>query len=196
MTTGLSLPPLAGGLLVGGASRRFGRPKALEPLAGRTFAERIAEALAALTGEVVLLGGGEIPAALGGLPRCADAQGVRGPLAGVLAGLAARPDRAWLIAACDQPWLDGAALAWLVACRAPGRIAVLPRTTAERVEPFPGVYEPAARAVLERAARDGELSLQPFGRRPDVVTPRLPPALAAAWRDVDAPTDLEPPGAG
>lgn len=194
MTSSLSLPPLVGGLLVGGASRRFGRPKALEKLDGRSFAERVAAALAAVAGEVVLLGAGEVPAALAGLERLADAPGVGGPLAGVLAALAARPDRAWLIAACDQPRLDEAALRWLVAARAPGRIAVLPRATPARVEPFPAIYEPAALAVVAALGRGGDRSLQPLGRRADVATPILPPALAAAWTDVDAPGDLAPPG--
>lgn len=196
MSASLSLPPLVGGLLVGGASRRFGRPKALELYAGRAFAERVAEALAAVAGEVVLLGAGEVPAALAGLPRLADAAGVGGPLAGVLAALAARPGHAWLVAACDQPRLDAAALAWLVSWRAPGRIAVLPRATAARVEPFPAVYEPGARAPLEATLRAGDPSMQPLGRRRDVATPPLPRELAGAWRDVDTTGDLEPRESG
>jgi len=185
MTATSWLPPLAAGLLVGGASRRFGRAKALEPLAGRAFAERVAAALEAVAGEVVLLGGGPVPPALAGRVRLADAPEAAGPLAGLLAALRARRDRAWLVAACDQPFLTAAACRWLAGERAPDRVAVLPRADARRVHPFPGIYEPGALPVLEALAASGVLSLQPLGRRPDVATPAPPAALEAALRDLD-----------
>ena len=42
-----ALPPLVGGILIGGGSRRMGRPKALLEWDGATFVERIAAALRA-----------------------------------------------------------------------------------------------------------------------------------------------------
>lgn len=184
-----ALAPLVGGLLVGGASLRFGRDKALAQLEGRPLAERVAAALAAVTQEVVLLGAGPVPASLDGLARIADDPRARGPLAGLLGGLAARPGRAWLVAACDQPWLDAAALAWLVGERSPRAIAVLPRRGAHGVEPFPAVYEPEAAPVLALLAGGGS-SFQPLAARADVATPRVPPGLERAFADVDFERDL------
>jgi molybdopterin-guanine dinucleotide biosynthesis protein A len=181
--------PLAGGLLVGGASRRFGSAKALARLDGRTFAERVAAALASVAPEVTLLGDGPVPPRLARLARLADDPRGRGPLAGLLAAFAARPDRAWLVAACDQPWLDGAALAWLVGARRSGAIAVLPRLGGEGVEPFPGVYEPGAAPLLAGLAAAGG-SLQPLAARADVATPLVPPRHVRAFADVDVPGDL------
>ena len=189
-----ALAPLVGGLLVGGRSSRFGRPKALEPLAGTTFAEHAVAALGAVAAEVHLLGDGEIPAALAGLPRLADRGDRGGPLAGVLAALAERPDRAWLIVACDQPFLSPELCRWLAGQRDPAWLAVLPRLTPERIQPFPAVYEPAVRAVLEAVARGADPSLQRLAQRPDVATPEPPAALRPAFRDVDTPDDLADPG--
>jgi molybdenum cofactor guanylyltransferase len=177
-------PPLLGALLVGGASRRFGRPKALAELAGRTFAERLAAALSEVTGEVLLLGEGPVPASLAGLPRVADAPGQGGPVAGLLGALATCPGRALLVTACDQPLLDAAALRWLVAQRRPGALALVARLDPERIEPFPGIYEPASRPLLAALARAGG-SLQPLGRRPDVRVADVPPELCAAWTSID-----------
>jgi molybdopterin-guanine dinucleotide biosynthesis protein A len=188
-----ALAPLATALLVGGASRRFGRAKALERLDGASFAERAAAALSTVAeraDELVLLGDGPVPPALAERPRLADAPEARGPLAGVLAALRAWPERAWLIAACDQPFLSGELCRRIVAARDPRRIAVVVAAGCGRMHPFPGVYEPGARAVLERLAGESGSSLQPLGRREDVAVLALPPELARALRDVDRPADL------
>jgi len=189
MTLSPRLAPLVGGLLVGGGSRRFGRAKALELLDGTSFAERAVAALRQVVGEVVLLGGGPVPEALSGLERLPDAPGADGPLAGILAGLSARRDRAWLIAACDQPFLTRGLLEWLITRREPGRIAVLPRLVPGGLEPFPAIYEPGALGVLSGLAID-EGSIQPLAGRCDVLTPTPPRELARALRDVDTEADL------
>jgi molybdopterin-guanine dinucleotide biosynthesis protein A len=186
--------PLVGALLVGGASRRFGSPKALAQLAGRSFAERVAEALCDLTGELVLLGAGAVPPALERTPRLADVADARGPMAGLLAALRARPDRAWLVAACDQPWLTPAACRWLVAGRSASVIAVVPRLDAAGIEPFPGLYEPASLPVLERLAREAGSSFQPLAGRSDVRSMSPPAELRAAFADVDTERGLDRSG--
>ena len=188
-----ALPPLAVALLVGGESRRFGRPKAMARLGARTLAEQVASALAEVAPDLVLLGGGEVPPSLAAAARLADAPEARGPLAGLLALLRARPDRAWLVAACDQPWLSGDLCRWLAGERAADRLAVLPRADRDRLHPFPGVYEPAILPALEALARDGRYSLQALARVAGVATPEVPGGLVAALRDVDRESDLVDP---
>lgn len=190
MAPATSLAPLCAGLLVGGSSRRMGRPKALVQLEGRAFAERVAEALGAVADELVLLGDGPVPETLRALPRLADPAGVRGPMAAVLSALRARPDTAWLIAACDQPLASAAACRWLLAARRTDRMGVMPRFGDAPAEPALAIYEPAARGPIEALAASGERSLQPFARRDEVSCPEPPLELAAAWRSVDSEEEL------
>lgn len=185
-----SLAPLRAGMLVGGSSRRMGRPKALVRLEGRQFAERVAEALRSVAVDLVLLGDGPVPESLDGLPRLADPSGLRGPMAAVLAALRARPDSAWLIAACDQPLASAAACRWLLAARRRDRLAVLPALGQGPAEPLLAIYEPGARGPIEDLAAAGERSLQPFARLDRVSRPQPPEEIAEAWRSVDSEPQL------
>lgn len=191
MSSPESLAPLYAGMLVGGSSRRMGRPKALVRLEGRRFAERVAEALRSVADDLVLLGDGPVPESLDALPRIADLPDIRGPMAAVLAALRARPDAAWLIAACDQPLASAAACRWLLAARRRDRLAVLPALGQGPAEPLLAIYEPGARDPIETLAAAGERSLQPFARLDRVSRPKPPEELAEAWRSVDSEADLQ-----
>ena len=96
---------LFGGVLVGGESRRMGRPKQLVDIDGVTMVEHVVRALEGEVDEVFLLGGGPVPARLSCRPRMADAGDCRGPMAGILGAMRARPDATWVMAACDLPKL-------------------------------------------------------------------------------------------
>jgi molybdopterin-guanine dinucleotide biosynthesis protein A len=186
-------PPLCGAILVGGESRRMGRPKHLLELDGETFVERIGRVLEAVTPGWSALGGGELPPALAASHRLADVPSVRGPLAGLLAAFTYRPDAAWLVLACDQPYVSAALLQWLVDHRRASSAAVLPRLLADHVEPFPGIYEPAAAEALRwLAAETGSASsLQRLPQIAPVTTPRVPEGLAEHLAGFNAPADLE-----
>lgn len=186
------LPPLGGAILIGGASRRMGLAKHALELGGATFVETIARALAAVAEPVIVVGAGALPASLAVLERRGDPPGLRGPAAGIVAALSAAPERAWLMAACDQPRLTLLALRWLIAQRRPGVDAVQPRLAAERIEPFPGIYEPSALpALLELASAGGRgASLQRLGEGARVASPLVPPAYAPAFLGANTPEEL------
>lgn len=201
---------LYGGVLIGGRSSRMGRPKHLLPFDGRTLLARAVGALQPHVERVVLSGAGDVPAGFDALPRTADAIGQRGPLAGMLGAMAAFPAVGWVFVACDLPHVTPAAVAWVIAQRAPGRIAVLPRSANGRIEPLLALYEPAAREPLEALARRRAASTTPSGNaekgigprllaeRSDVATPTVPGALAACWTSINTPEDwagLRAPGA-
>lgn len=78
-----------------------------------------------------------------------------GPLAGILAAQAAHPEVAWLVLACDLPFLDRGTLLHLIAERQSTRLATAYRSTSDAApEPLCTIYEPASRpsllAYLER----------------------------------------------
>ena len=189
---GGALPALRAALLVGGASSRMGTPKQLLAIEGETFAERIARTAERLTERLVICGAGELPAPLAGATRVADAAGVAGPLAGLLAAFAHDPESAWLALSCDQPLLTREALEWLAGERRSGAIAVMPRLVVDRVEPLPAIYEPAARSALAAlAAKQGSArSLQRLADHPGVRTPQVPDELASAFAGANDPAEL------
>lgn len=185
-------PPIAAGLLIGGASRRMGSAKAWLDWNGESFAERIARHLGAVASEVYLLGDcGTPPRAIAHLPRVADLEGVGGPLAGMLAAFAARPEAAWLFASCDQPLVTEATLRWLLAERQSGRTVLLPALSTSRLDPFPGLYEPASRAALEALLSPaGRASLQGLRAVPEVVRLAVPAELLPTLRGANTPLEL------
>jgi molybdopterin-guanine dinucleotide biosynthesis protein A len=102
MPTPRPLPPFAGAVLCGGASRRMGRDKALIVVEGRALAVRVAEAIAAAGATSVVAVGGEADALrAAGLTAVPDAEPGAGPLTGIVTALGAVPDDIVFVAACD-----------------------------------------------------------------------------------------------
>ncbi len=180
--------PLAGCVLIGGQSRRMGRPKHRIETNGQTWLARTADVLRRVCGEVVIVGVGEDAV---GLPRLSDAPDASGPMAGLLAALRHRPTSAWLAAACDLPGLSTDALQWLIAQRRVGAWAVLPRRDGgDRVEPLPAVYDFRAAVLLEERSRLGSFRLNDLAGHAKVLAPTIPAELAPAWRNVNTPEQL------
>jgi molybdenum cofactor guanylyltransferase len=170
--------PLTGVLLVGGASRRFGSPKALALLGGETLVDRGRRLLAEACDEVLVVGkAGELP-----FEVIDDAAEVRAPIAGVVAGLrAARHDVAVFLPV-DCPRITVEVLRKLGdACT--GIDAAVPQTG-----PLPGAWAKSALPILERRLADGRLALYRAYDALDVVEVAVDPALVA---DVDTQADLE-----
>ena len=137
-----------GAVLVGGASRRMGRDKALIEIDGVPMAVRVAAAMRAAGIERVVAVG---PAGLSaGLPVVADEHPGEGPLGGILSALDAAAPRPVLVAACDLPWLDAASVSALL--DAPPCDVAVGRTG--RIEPLFARWSPTTRATL-RALFDG-----------------------------------------
>jgi molybdopterin-guanine dinucleotide biosynthesis protein A len=182
----------AAAVLLGGASTRMGRDKARLEFAGVPAATRLARRLAALFGEVLLVGG-EAPEGAPGR-RVADVEGPACALRGLVSALAAARAPRVLVLATDLPLLHADLLLALYAW--PEAALVLPETT-EGLQPLCALYAreavlPAARARLAR----GELALH--GLVAEVGASRLSPADVAcvdprgrALTNVNTPRDLE-----
>jgi len=179
-------PPVFGCILIGGASRRMGRPKHLLRKGGTTWLERTADALAPVADRVVVAGGGTLPAAMVDVTRLPDVPGIDGPLAGILACMRWAPWVTWLVTACDLPGLTTEALAWLLSMRRPGVWATQPRRFADGPpEPLLAHYDFRARTILEVLADAGRLAPSAAAGHAKVVTPPVPARLADAWAGVN-----------
>ena len=144
---------VAGALLVGGASTRFGSPKALARYEGETLAERGHRLLAEAFDEVVVVG----KAADGlGLPFevLDDGSDVRAAIVGVAAALRLADGDLVVVLPTDMPFVTAGLLRSL-AESAEGVDVAVPQTG-----PLPGAYRRTALPVLERRIDAGELALK------------------------------------
>jgi molybdopterin-guanine dinucleotide biosynthesis protein A len=183
MTPGRSVDeakrPLSGVLLVGGSSRRFGRPKAIARLGGETLAERAWRLLGETCEERVAVGKQEDRLPLP-FPVLDDGLATRAPLAGVVAGLRATSGEIVVVLPVDCPFLERADIYALAdACLD----AAVPETG-----PLPGAYRRASLALLEQRLLAGRLKLRDAvaDLRTAVVT--IDPRHLA---NVNTPQDLE-----
>lgn len=143
--------PLLGLVLAGGHSARMRRDKAALDFSGRPQLQVAYDlARAHTTSAFVSVRPGQAHDPLRAtLPCIVDDGTVEGPIAGIVAAQAARPDAAWLVLACDLPFLDEATLASLLRRRNPARLASAFRSAHDGLpEPLCAVYEPASRQPL------------------------------------------------
>ncbi len=150
---------LTGVLLVGGESARFGSPKALARLDGRTLAE-IAWDLLELCDERIAVGKSadalDLP-----FDVLDDGSDVRAPIAGVVAGLRAAAHDVSVVLPVDTPRVRPETLrALATACRD----AAVPDTG-----PLPGAYRKSALPALERCLAEGRLALREALRELDTL---------------------------
>jgi molybdopterin-guanine dinucleotide biosynthesis protein A len=153
MTATSAPPPAIRGLvLAGGRSTRMQRDKAsLEYRPGETQLDAAVKLLEGRVGPVFVSVRADQTAdpARARHARIVDHGDVEGPIAGIAAAFAAHPDDAWLVLACDLPFLDAQTLDALIAARQPARIATAFRSTHDGLpEPLCAIYEPRARQAI------------------------------------------------
>jgi molybdopterin-guanine dinucleotide biosynthesis protein A len=143
---------LAGVVVAGGASRRFGSDKALAVLDGETLVERAHRAVRQVCAEVVIADAGR--GLIASVRSVADGPG-HGPAAAILGAAQALPGRALLVLACDLPRVPVDLLRriaaesgdWVVPAHAGG------------LEPLCALYRPRALRALAEQVHRGELAL-------------------------------------
>lgn len=183
--------PVFGCVLIGGKSTRFGRPKHLAKTNGKTWLERTVELLREVTQTVAVVGEGEVPKGLVDNVHLPDIHDAAGPMAGLLAAMRWAPHASWLVTSCDLPWLSVDALQWLLAMRAPGVWAALPRLpNSPELEPLLAHYDFRSHHLLEGLAATGDLCPARIASSPKVISPSPPPHLAPAWQNVNTEADL------
>jgi molybdopterin-guanine dinucleotide biosynthesis protein A len=149
--------PLYGLVLAGGASRRMGRDKAALAYRGQTQLARTFELVARHCERTFVSVRSEQTedSSRAGYPQIVDQVDDAGPIAGIAAAQAAHPDVGWLVVACDLPFLDDAAIDFLVARRGDHPVTAYRSTHDGLPEPLCAIYEPATRAGILDAIAGG-----------------------------------------
>ncbi len=159
------IAPLYGLVLAGGQSRRMQRDKAALEYQGMS---QLGRTLALLEGRVehafVSVRADQRDDPLRArYELIVDAHENVGPAGGIVAAQARHPRAAWLVLACDLPFLDERTLDHLIAARDPQRSATAYRSSHDGLpEPLCAIYEPASRTALAAAVNAGRLCPRKF----------------------------------
>ncbi|MDQ8180430.1 molybdenum cofactor guanylyltransferase [Pelagicoccus sp. SDUM812005] len=182
-----------GVVLCGGKSSRMGADKALVEV--RPGVSQLERQLALLETfclkRAVSVGpqGGPQRSVPLGVAEIYDVEGVRGPMAGLIAALKEADGWPVLAIACDMPYLEVSQLLMLLSRRVPALQATAFLAADGMPDPMCAVYEPAALAELERLAAEGKGSLRRFLQGPQVERLAVEDPLFLA--SVNDPADLQ-----
>lgn len=178
----MNAPPLYGLVLAGGSSSRMRRDKATLAYRGTHQLDRAFDLAARHVSRVFV----SVRASQAAEPIRArkplivDSTPGEGPIIGIRSALAAHPQVAWLVVACDLPFLSDAALDQLLAERDPTLLATAFTSVHDGLpEPLCAVWEPAAAAALDAYQAEGGRCPRKFLRTHAVrlLTPRDARAL-------------------
>jgi molybdopterin-guanine dinucleotide biosynthesis protein A len=160
--SGKVAPPVYGLVLAGGQSTRMKRDKAtLAYHSGKTQLEWAMELLQPhVERAFVSVRPGQTDPIRARFEQIVDTREGLGPIAGIMAAQARYPDAAWLVLACDLPFIEAATLDYLLAARDPTRLATAFRSGHPNnpkhnglPEPLCAIYEPSSReAILAHVA--------------------------------------------
>jgi molybdenum cofactor guanylyltransferase len=191
----------SGILLAGGASRRFGRPKLIEPVDGAPLFHRPLRALLDSCDDVVIVLAPDtteppLPHGAERVSFARDQVAYEGPLAGTRMGLENVHGEYAVLVAGDMPGVRSELLSLMVERATDTHRGAIVLRDADGARPMPAVLSSAAALTLARTLlKSGERRLRALveGLAPD----ELPEAVwvradaQGAWRhDVDVPDDL------
>jgi molybdenum cofactor guanylyltransferase len=155
----MSAPALYGLVLTGGRSRRMQRDKASLEYAGKSQLTRAMELLTPLVAScfVSVRADQLYDPHRAAYDTIADIKPNLGPIGGIHAALHTFPDHAWLVLACDLPFLDRATLQHLIGHRADTRVATAYRSSFDGLpEPLCAIFEPRSLPVIEESLTRGQ----------------------------------------
>ena len=143
--------PVYGLILAGGSSSRMKRDKAALLYQGKSQLDRAFElALKQVSRVFVSVRASQADdPSRAHRPLIIDSVAGEGPIVGIRSALAAHPEAAWLVLACDLPFLRDATLERLMALRDASVFATAYRSSHDGLpEPLCAIWEPRAGAAL------------------------------------------------
>jgi molybdopterin-guanine dinucleotide biosynthesis protein A len=183
---------LLGLVLAGGRSRRFGSDKAAIRVQGRALLEKTVILLQPSVEAVyVSVRADQTDDRLRReFSLLVDREADLGPAGGLLAAHALRPDAAWIVLACDLPFMDEAAVAHLIGSREVTRAATAYRSDDDgSPEPLCAIYEPDTLARFRHQVDTGG-SLSPRGFLMSADVKCIKPSRGRVLLNVNTPDDL------
>ena len=143
--------PIYGLILAGGASTRMRRDKAALMYQGKTQLDRAFELADRHLDKVFVSLRAEqrLDRTRAQRPMIVDSIAGEGPIVGIRSALAAHPESAWLVLACDLPFLSDTAIEGLLRGRDPNALATAFKSAHDGLpEPLCAIWEPAAAEAL------------------------------------------------
>jgi molybdopterin-guanine dinucleotide biosynthesis protein A len=144
-------------ILSGGLSSRMGEEKRLIHYHGKTQEQHLFDLLKSYCSEVyVSINQNQTT----GLPYIQDLDlPIKSPMVGILSAFQKNPNTAWLVVACDMPFVDEKAVAYLLQNRNQEKYATAFENPDEHFpEPLLTIYEPKIYEKLQDALNQGKKS--------------------------------------
>jgi molybdopterin-guanine dinucleotide biosynthesis protein A len=182
--------PLYGLVLAGGLSSRMQRDKATLQYQGSPQLQRVFELAARHTGQTFVSVRAEQSrdAARAAFPLLIDAVPGEGPIVGIRSALLRVPQTAWLVLACDLPFLSDGTLEHLLRERDPLKLATAFLSAHDgKPEPLCAIWEPAAGAALAAYQEGGGHCPRKFLMRHSAHL--IPPLEPRALDNVNTPEE-------
>ncbi len=151
--------PLYGLLLCGGKSQRMGRDKSQLNYHGKPQWEHAYGLLSSVC-ERTFLSCPEEQTKKRDKPEIFDSFLNFGPFGGLLSAQMSYPEAAWLVLACDLPYVNEKTLFKLKENRDPLKFATVFSHSDQTLEPLCTIYEPKSRFALCQALAEGNSSLR------------------------------------
>ena len=184
--------PIHGLVLAGGSSARMKRDKAALLYQGKSQLDRAVELVARHVSPVFVSvrASQKSDPARARYPLIVDSVPGQGPIGGIRSALAADPGVAWLVVACDLPFLSDGALSQLLAERDPAASATAYSSVHDGLpEPLCAIWEPKAAAEIDAFLAKGKDCPRKFLRNHDVRL--LEPRDRAALDNVNTPEEYD-----
>lgn len=155
------LPQVKGLILAGGRSTRMGRDKGLIEWHGLPQRIYLAEMLDTIGIRTFISCRPDQALEMPDQPLIVDKYPDTGPLGAIASAFAEEPSTAWLVVACDMPFLNTSALRFLLDARRPDFAATAFRSPAfpdDVPDPMLAIWEPSVMPVLTTCMRKGKRS--------------------------------------
>ncbi len=162
LTSPVNTPVALNGLILsGGKSSRMGQNKATLNYHGIAQSEYQADLLADYCAQVLISVSSQSSFSTTNFECLPDIEPYNGPMIGVASAFRYNPDIAWLVLACDLPYLNAETIALLVESRNPKKAATcFYNSEIESPEPLIAIYEPKVFSHLNTFVQQKNYSLR------------------------------------